>query len=168
VQVAIKAGIICFSHNYFQEALSIIQTIGKDVKRYFIGHLQRNKAKVTVQNFDRAESVDSLRLARALDRHAESFGKKIPVLVEISSGRELNKTGILPKDVDDFVRQINMLENRVISNKDGRFLYMDSTDSHRFFSYFATTFLSFAFFVFQYLPRKIVCKTCSVVRLASV
>jgi PLP dependent protein len=111
VQAAIKAGITHFGYNYLQEALPIIQTIGKGAGWHFIGHLQRNKAKVVVQDFDMVETVDSLRLAQALDRHCANFGKRMPILIEINSGRESNKTGILPKDVDAFIQQINMLEN---------------------------------------------------------
>ena len=111
VEVAIEAGVTHFGYNYLQEALPIIQTIGKGAEWHFIGHLQRNKAKVVVQNFDMVETVDSLRLAQTLDRHCANLGKKMPILIEINSGRESNKTGILPKDVDAFIQQINTLEH---------------------------------------------------------
>ena len=111
VQVAIDAGVTHFGYNYLQEALPIIQTIGKGAEWHFIGHLQRNKTKVIVQNFDMVETVDSLRLAQTLDRHCAILEKKMPILIEINSGRESNKTGILPQDVDAFIQQINTLEN---------------------------------------------------------
>ncbi|OQY26595.1 MAG: YggS family pyridoxal phosphate enzyme [Anaerolineaceae bacterium 4572_5.1] len=111
VQVAIDAGVTHFGYNYLQEALPIIQKIGARAEWHFIGHLQRNKAKVVVQNFNMVETVDSLRLAQTLERHCANLGKKMPILVEINSGRESNKTGILPKDVDAFIQQINTLEH---------------------------------------------------------
>ncbi len=111
VQVAIEAGVTHFGYNYLQEALPIVQSIGKGAEWHFIGHLQRNKAKVVVQNFDMVETVDSLRLAQTLDRHCANLGKKMPILIEINSGSESNKTGILPKDVDDFIQKINTLEH---------------------------------------------------------
>jgi len=111
VEAAIEAGVTHIGYNYVQEALPIVQAIGGRAEWHFIGHLQRNKAKVVVQNFDMVETVDSLRLAKILDRHCANFGKKMPVLVEINSGRESNKTGILPKDVDAFIQQINTLEH---------------------------------------------------------
>ena len=111
VEIAIAAGVTHFGYNYLQEALPIIQSIGARAEWHFIGHLQRNKAKVVVQNFDMVETVDSLRLAQTLDRHCANLGKKMPILVEINSGSESNKTGILPKDVDDFIQKINTLEN---------------------------------------------------------
>ena len=111
VQTAIEAGVTHIGYNYLQEALPIIQTIGKGAEWHFIGHLQRNKAKIVARNFDMVETVDSLRLAQTLDRHCANLEKKMPILIEINSGRESNKTGILPKDVDVFIQQINMLEN---------------------------------------------------------
>ena len=111
VEIAIAAGVTHFGYNYLQEALPIIQSIGARAEWHFIGHLQRNKAKVVAQNFDMVETVDSLRLAQTLDRHCANLGKKMPILIEINSGRESNKTGILPEDVDDFILQINTLEH---------------------------------------------------------
>lgn len=111
VQVALESGVTHFGYNYLQESLPIIQTIGKGAEWHFIGHLQRNKSKVVVQNFDMVETVDSLRLAQTLDRHCANLGKKMPILIEINSGKESNKTGILPQDVDAFIQQINMLEH---------------------------------------------------------
>ena len=111
VQAAIEAGVTHIGYNYVQEALPIIQAVDNRVTWHMIGHLQRNKAKVVVQNFDMVETVDSLRLARTLNRHCANFEKKMPVLVEINSGRESNKTGILPKDVGAFIQQINNLEH---------------------------------------------------------
>jgi len=110
VEAAIQAGVTHIGYNYIQEALPIIQAIGSRVTWHMIGHLQRNKAKVAVQHFDMIETVDSWRLAQALDRHCSTLGKTISVLVEINSGRESNKTGVLPNDVDKLVQQISTLE----------------------------------------------------------
>jgi len=111
VGVAIEAGVTHIGYNYVQEATPIIQAIGDRVIWHMIGHLQRNKAKVVAQNFDMVETVDSLRLAQTLDRHCSNLEKRIPILIEINSGRESNKTGILPKDVDAFIQQINTFEH---------------------------------------------------------
>ena len=111
VEAAIQAGVTHIGYNYIQEALPIIQTIGSRVTWHMIGHLQRNKAKIAVQNFDMIETIDSWRLAQTLDRHCANFGKTMSVLVEVNSGRESNKTGVLPDDVDELVRQISTLEH---------------------------------------------------------
>ena len=111
VEAVIQAGVTHFGYNYIQEALPIIQTIGDRVVWHMIGHLQRNKAKAAVQHFDMIETVDSWRLAETLDRHCANLGKTIPVLVEVNSGREARKTGALPEEVDDLVRQLSQLQH---------------------------------------------------------
>lgn len=111
VETAVQAGITHIGYNYVQEALPIIQAIGDRVQWHMIGHLQRNKAKVAAQRFDMVETIDSLRLAEALDRRCAAIGKKMPVLVEVNSGREANKTGVFPEDLDDLVRQISQLNH---------------------------------------------------------
>ena len=111
VQAAIDAGVTHFGYNYVQEATPIIQAIGDQASWHMIGHLQRNKAKLAVQLFDMIETVDSWRLAQALDRRCANANKIMPVLVEINSGRESSKTGVLPGDADDLVHQISVLEH---------------------------------------------------------
>jgi pyridoxal phosphate enzyme (YggS family) len=111
VQAAIDAGVTNFGYNYVQEAIPIIQAIGSQAKWHMIGHLQRNKAKHAVRLFDMIETVDSWRLAQTLDRSCENLNKIMPVLVEINSGRESSKTGVLPADVDDLVQRMSDLKH---------------------------------------------------------
>jgi len=111
VQAAIEAGVTHIGYNYVQEALPIIQTVGNQVTWHMIGHLQRNKAKVVANNFDMVETVDSIKLAQALDNHCANLGRRMSILIEVNSGRESNKTGILPEEVDAFIQQINPLEH---------------------------------------------------------
>lgn len=111
VGVAIRAGVTCVGHNYVQEAEEMIQSIHEEIQWHMIGHLQRNKVKKAVRLFDMIETVDSLRLAKAIDRRCAKIGKVMPILVEINSGREPTKTGVLPEDVNDLVRQISELQN---------------------------------------------------------
>lgn len=111
VKAAIRAGVTCVGHNYVQEAERMIPVVGNGVRWHMIGHLQRNKAKKAVQLFDVIETVDSWRLAVAVDRRCEALGKVMPVLVEINSGREAGKTGVLPENVDDLVRHLSELEH---------------------------------------------------------
>jgi len=111
VKAAICAGVTHVGHNYVQEAEGMIEALGDKAQWHMIGHLQRNKAKKAVQLFDVIETVDSWRLAVAVDRRCEALGKVMPVLVEINSGREASKTGVLTEDVDDFVRRLSELEH---------------------------------------------------------
>jgi len=111
VDAAIRAGVTHIGYNYIQEAIPIIQAVGDRVTWHMIGHLQRNKAKLAVQHFNIIETVDSLRIAQTLERHCAAMGVVMPVLIEINSGRESNKTGVMPDDVDELVQQMSELEH---------------------------------------------------------
>lgn len=117
VNAAVLAGIRHVGHNYVQEARAMISAFdgeragGHHVTWHMIGHLQRRKVNQAVQLFDVVETVDSWRLAVALEQRCAAAGRVMPVLVEINSGREPSKTGVLPQDVDDFVRRLADLQN---------------------------------------------------------
>jgi len=111
VQAAIKAGINIVGYNYVQEAERMNQDIGKSVQWHMIGHLQRNKVKKAVTLFDMIETIDSVNLAEAVNKRCASESKIMPVLVEINSGMESNKTGVLPEEVDKLIMQIGGLQN---------------------------------------------------------
>jgi pyridoxal phosphate enzyme (YggS family) len=111
VRAAIHAGIKIVGYNYVQEAERMYQVIGNTVRWHMIGHLQRNKVKKAVKLFDMIETIDSVQLAEAIDNRCASEGKIMPVLIEINSGKESNKTGILPENVDKLIMQISGLPN---------------------------------------------------------
>ena len=111
VKTAIQAGIQVIGHNYVQEAELLRQTIGEQVKWHMIGHLQRNKVKKAVQLFDMIETIDSVRLAKEVNEQCAKMGKIMPVLIEINSGKESNKTGVLPGNALALIQQINNLGN---------------------------------------------------------
>lgn len=111
VQVAIDAGIKIVGYNYVQEAEKIYKVIGNQVKWHLIGHLQKNKVKKAVKLFDMIETIDSLELAQAVDKQCSVENKIMPVLIEINSGKESNKTGVLPENVEDLILKINKLSN---------------------------------------------------------
>ena len=109
MRAAIDAGLTIVGHNYVQEAGPMVEAIGPRVEWHLIGHLQRNKAALAVTLFDMIETLDSLRLANAIGRHAAAADKVMPVLVEINSGAESSKTGVLPSEVDELVRRVGEL-----------------------------------------------------------
>ena len=111
VDAVIQAGVTAVGHNYVQEAERMIRVLGDRAKWHLIGHLQRNKVKKAVPLFDMIESLDSWELAERIDRRCETVGKVMSVLVEINSGREEAKTGVLPKEVDDLVRKLSGLRH---------------------------------------------------------
>jgi pyridoxal phosphate enzyme (YggS family) len=76
-----------------------------------IGHLQGNKAKIAARLFDMIETVDSMKLASAIDRACMDIGKVMPVLIEINSGEEERKAGVLPGDAAPLIRALSELKN---------------------------------------------------------
>jgi hypothetical protein len=111
VQAVIQAGVTHIGYNYIQEALPIIQTVGDRATWHMIGHLQRNKAKYVAELFDICQTVDSWRLAKYLDHRCKMVDRTLPVLIEVNSGKESNKTGVLPKNVDELVEKMSALKN---------------------------------------------------------
>lgn len=111
IEEAIDAGLEIVGENYIQETMLVQKSVNKDVEWHFIGHLQRNKVKKAVGVFDMIESLDSLRLAEEIDKRCGEIGKVMTVLVEVNSGREEQKFGVLPEDVEELVRTASTLPN---------------------------------------------------------
>ena len=110
VKEAIDAGVTDIGENYVQEAEDVRMALGsvaEAVRWHMIGHLQTNKINKALGVFDMIQTLGSLKLARAVSQRA---AKTVPVLIEINSGRELQKTGVLPEEVERLVREIASLE----------------------------------------------------------
>jgi pyridoxal phosphate enzyme (YggS family) len=108
---AIESGLQVVGENYVQEAEKAFELIGHQAKWHMIGHLQSNKAKKAVAVFDMIETVDSMKLARAIDKASGKLGKTMPVLVEINSGAEDQKAGVLPEDAIPLIQEMSGLKN---------------------------------------------------------
>jgi pyridoxal phosphate enzyme (YggS family) len=108
---AIDVGVKIIGENYIQEAEEKFNIIGRKVKWHFIGKLQKNKVKKAVQIFDMIETVASVEIARAIDNVCYEAGKIMPILIEVNSGREENKSGILPENVGAIIKDISELKN---------------------------------------------------------
>ena len=111
VKAAIAGGVKILGYNYVQEAEAMNQHIGSDVKWHMIGHLQRNKVKKIIHFIDMIETIDSVRLAETVDRQCAAIDKILPVLIEVNSGREKEKAGVLPEDVVGLVTDISRFKN---------------------------------------------------------
>ncbi|MFC1907608.1 YggS family pyridoxal phosphate-dependent enzyme [Chloroflexota bacterium] len=106
---AVEAGAKIIGENYVQEAEQAYQFVGDKAEWHFIGHLQKNKVKKAVRIFDMIETVDSLELAEEINKRCSQAGKVMPVLIEVNSGREKHKSGVLPEDTEQMVRNISGL-----------------------------------------------------------
>jgi len=76
-----------------------------------IGHLQKNKVKKAIEIFDMIETVDSFSLAKEIDKYAKNKGIIYPILIEINSGRENQKNGVFPENLEELVKKISFLKN---------------------------------------------------------
>jgi hypothetical protein len=108
---AVEAGVKIIGENYIQEAQTAFAVIGRRVKWHFIGHLQKNKVKKAVETFDLVETVDSFEIAKEIDKRCREQGKVMPVLIEINSGREPQKFGVVPENVESLIRELGRLQN---------------------------------------------------------
>jgi pyridoxal phosphate enzyme (YggS family) len=108
IREAIFSGQRLFGENYVQEAAKKLESLGNlyhETTWHFIGHLQRNKAKLAVQLFDCIETVDNLKLARALDRHAKAAGKRLSVYIQVNVARDPGKSGLSPEELPVFLTE---------------------------------------------------------------
>jgi pyridoxal phosphate enzyme (YggS family) len=111
VLAAVEAGIKIIGQNYVQEAEAIYPDIGNKARWHFIGHLQKNKVKKAVKIFDMIETVDSVELAQEIDKRCVEIGRVMPVLVEVNSGKEPQKSGVLPEKAEALIKAISGLPN---------------------------------------------------------
>jgi pyridoxal phosphate enzyme (YggS family) len=127
---AIEGGIRIIGYNYIQEATASLEALGRPQRAiepgeraalskertghaasgrfaaHMIGHLQRNKVKTAVRLFDAIQTVDSVRLAETIDRECTKIGRVLPILIEINSAREPQKSGVVPEEAIDLIRGI--------------------------------------------------------------
>ena len=108
---AVNAGITILGYNYVQEAEKIQESISVNVKWHLIGHLQSNKVKQAVHLFDMIESIDSEKIAKRVDKKCRDIDKIMPVLIQVNSGREPQKNGVMPDNVIPLIRKISELPN---------------------------------------------------------
>ena len=110
---AISAGATDLGENYVQEAEDMKSTLGEEAKKvkwHFIGKLQKNKVNRALKAFDVIQTIDSLKLAKAVSKRAE---KPVSVLIEINIGSEFTKSGVEPdfENVKELAVEISKLEN---------------------------------------------------------
>jgi hypothetical protein len=106
IEAAITAGQRLFGENRVQEAQAkwpALKDRFGDVELHLIGPLQSNKAKDAVALFDVIETVDREKIARALAREIEASGRNVRLFVQVNTGEEPQKAGVLPAEAQAFV-----------------------------------------------------------------
>ena len=111
LQEAYDFGVRVFGENKVQEIVDKYEALPKDISWHMIGHLQRNKVKYVVGRAALIHSVDSVRLAEAIDQEAEKKGIVMPVLVEVNVASEESKFGVRVEECADFIENIAKMEH---------------------------------------------------------
>jgi pyridoxal phosphate enzyme (YggS family) len=112
VREAIEAGVTILGENYVQEARNKFNALGTyPVSWHFIGHLQSNKAKYAVRLFDLIHSVDTLKIARELNKQAKKVDKVQDVLMQINISKEQSKSGSDIENAVNLIKDIVFFEN---------------------------------------------------------
>ena len=107
IKEAISAGVKIIGENKVQEAKEKYQILSADIEWHLVGHLQTNKVKYAIEIFDLIHSVDSIKLAKEIDRRSQQFGMITNVLVEVNTSGEEAKYGIKPEEVEPFIKEIS-------------------------------------------------------------
>lgn len=107
IRPVLAAGHRVFGENRVQEAQGKwpeLKADHPDVALHLIGPLQTNKARDAVALFDVIETVDRPKLANTLAREMDRAGRRLPCFIEVNTGAEPQKAGVLPDDADGFVK----------------------------------------------------------------
>ena len=109
---AIDAGVTDLGENRVQEADGKIGEVGREAARWhLIGHLQSNKARRAVQLFDVIHSLDSIALARKLNRACQDLQRnELPVLIQVDLGHEATKSGVDENELPQLIEAVNSCE----------------------------------------------------------
>jgi hypothetical protein len=108
IEAALLAGQRLFGENRVQEAAAKFPSLRArwpDLRLHLIGPLQTNKIRQAVEVCDAIETVDRDKLAQGLAAELAKSGKRIDLFIQVNTGEEAQKTGIGPREADDFIRR---------------------------------------------------------------
>lgn len=111
IEELLPEGVLDFGENRPQELKEKYEILPKDLRWHMIGHLQRNKVKYVVGRSCLIHSVESLRLAEAIQEEAEKKQLVMPVLVEVNMAQEDTKYGLTAEETPEFISQISKFSN---------------------------------------------------------
>ena len=115
-----NCGITIAGENRVQELLEKYDSVS-GVEWHLIGALQTNKVKYVIDKVSLIHSLDRVSLADEIDRQASKHGIKMPVLIEVNTGREESKSGIMPEDALEFMKYVVSKPNLVLKGVMGVF-----------------------------------------------
>ncbi len=115
VKEAIDAGVTILGENYVQETRDKFNALSScRVSWHFIGHLQSNKAKYAVRLFDLIHSVDSVKLAREIDKQSKKVDKIQNILIQVNVADESTKSGASIQNTLNLIKEISNFKNLAV------------------------------------------------------
>lgn len=111
INLAFELGLRDFGENRVQELLKKIDLVNPEVKFHMIGHLQTNKVKYLIDKVETIQSIDSIKLAKEIDKRFGEKNKKINALIQIHTAEEETKFGLNPEELETFLIEAKNLEN---------------------------------------------------------
>jgi PLP dependent protein len=111
INEAWKLGITSFGENRVQDAVSKIGSLPEEINWHFIGHLQTNKVKQVLPLFKLIHSLDSIRLARVIQKEGENNSLSVNVLLQVNIALEESKYGFQEEEVKDALEEISSYKN---------------------------------------------------------
>ncbi|MDD3139274.1 MAG: YggS family pyridoxal phosphate-dependent enzyme [Lachnospiraceae bacterium] len=131
IQELYEIGIRYYGENKVQELADKYELLPKDIHWHMIGHLQRNKIKYIIDKVDLIHSVDSLRLAEAINLEAAKKNCIVNILIEVNMAKEESKFGFMPEDVLENVEMISRLPNIYIKGLMTIAPYVENQEENR-------------------------------------
>ena len=114
IRQAYEGGITNFGENYLQEAEEKISQLPSDITWHFIGAIQSKKSKKIARMFDWVHTLDRIEVAQLLNNARPKELRKLNVYVQINLDREESKSGIDLEEVDNFLLEIQNLDNLMV------------------------------------------------------
>ena len=111
IEEIMAAGIVEFGENKPQELRDKYEVLPKNLHFHMIGHLQTNKIKYVIDRAVLIHSIDSIRLAEAVNAEAKKHDRIMPVLVEVNVAQDESKSGFLVEETEEAIREIAKLSN---------------------------------------------------------
>lgn len=111
INKAAAIGIKDFGENKAQELMSKIDKVTKDIRFHMIGHLQTNKVKYIVGNVESIQSIDSIKLAKEINKRAVDKNLKLNTLIQIHTAKEETKFGFDENELEDFLTNVSEMKN---------------------------------------------------------
>ena len=106
IEIALNNGHRLFGENRVQETAEKwvdLKKLYPDTQLHLIGPLQTNKVALAIRLFDVIETIDRLKLAKAISRQIKNTGHKTRCFIQVNTGKEEQKAGVFPEDADEFI-----------------------------------------------------------------